>query len=304
MEFVPHGMAPSPPGAAPLRVQAAAAASLLAEGVLPEDVGAAAGLANPKGGEYTPRVLADLADAIRAAAVSAAISSVGTEVGDVGDGDGGTQPGRNAHAAWSPGGDVGVADYRDSTNAAWWDPESLATLLCATHRADGALQSLDGFDLATVVDALVTHHEWSIHDVGDLLWCIHTAQTVDTTVKNNTHNVTMARVTELADVAIDLSRRESLVHGGFGWSKRGTRWGFPKSRTTVYRPSLSALLVMRVVVYTTFRNTYQYWQLLRTVYSHKSRSRLTLSFVYRKTFASCSRARYPRRTGTGAGFPG
>ena len=46
----------SPPGAAPLRVQAAAAASLLAEGVLPEDVGAAAGLANPTGGEYTPEI--------------------------------------------------------------------------------------------------------------------------------------------------------------------------------------------------------------------------------------------------------
>ena len=45
----------SPPGAAPLRVQAAAAASLLAEGVLPEDVGTAAGLANPAGGEYTWR---------------------------------------------------------------------------------------------------------------------------------------------------------------------------------------------------------------------------------------------------------
>ena len=66
-------MAPAlPPGAAPLRVQAAAAASLLADGILPEDVGAAAGLANPGGGEYTPRVLADFADAIRAAAVSAA----------------------------------------------------------------------------------------------------------------------------------------------------------------------------------------------------------------------------------------
>ena len=115
----------SPPGAAPLRVQAAAAASLLAEGVLPEDVGAAAGMANPAGGEYTPGVLADLADAIRRAAVSAAGA---LELDGASD--------ATADAAWAEG-DESI-DYRDSENAPWWDPEALATLLCATHVADGA----------------------------------------------------------------------------------------------------------------------------------------------------------------------
>jgi hypothetical protein len=102
-------MAPSPPLAAPLRVQAAAAASLLAEGVLPEDVGAAAGLWNPGGGAYTPRLLADLADAVRRAAVSAAGSS-----------EHGGSPAATADAAW--GGSDDPVDYRDSENAAWWDP--------------------------------------------------------------------------------------------------------------------------------------------------------------------------------------
>ena len=218
-------MAPAlPPGAAPLRVQAAAAASLLADGILPEDVGAAAGLANPGGGEYTPRVLADLADAIRAAAVSAA-SSPG-HVGMLpGDGNGST---RGADAAWSEG--DGVIDYRDSQNAAWWDPESLATLLCATHRADGALQALDAVEQAAIIDTLVSHHEWSIHDVGDLLWCLHTTQTVDTSGTNrNSHNVTMHRVEELADVAFELSRTPTLTHGGFGWPIDDVATLFPRA---------------------------------------------------------------------------
>ena len=115
----------SPPGAAPLRVQAAAAASLLAEGVLPEDVGTAAEQANPAGGEYTTHVLADLADAIRRAAVSAAGAL---------DRDGASNA--TADAAWAEGDET--VDYLDSENAPWWDPEALAALLCATRVADGA----------------------------------------------------------------------------------------------------------------------------------------------------------------------
>ena len=130
-------MPPSPPGAAPLRVQAAAAASLLAEGVLPEDVGAAAGLANPAGGEYTPGVLADLADAIRRAAVSAAGAL---------DRDGASDA--TADAAWAEGDEI--VDYLDSENAPWWDPEALAALLCATRVADGAPGALRASDQAVM----------------------------------------------------------------------------------------------------------------------------------------------------------
>jgi hypothetical protein len=155
-------------GAAPLRVQAAAAASLLADGVLPEDVGAAAGLANPAGGEYTPGVLADLADAIRRAAVSAAGA---LELDGASD--------ATADAAWAEG-DESV-DYRDSENAPWWDPEALATLLCATHVADGAPGALRASDQAVMARRFVESHGWSTKDVGDLLWCIHTAQHTDTT---------------------------------------------------------------------------------------------------------------------------
>ena len=183
-------------GAAPLRVQAAAAASLLAEGVLPEDVGAAAGLANPAGGEYTPGVLADLADAIRRAAVSAAGA---LELDGASD--------ATADAAWAEG-DESV-DYRDSENAPWWDPEALATLLCATHVADGAPGALRASDQAVMARRFVESHGWSTKDVGDLLWCIHTAQHTDTTAHasrgGSGHVVTMARVEELADLALCLS---------------------------------------------------------------------------------------------------
>ena len=193
-------MALCPPGAAPLRVQAAAAVSLLAEGVLPEDVGAAAGLVNPAGGEYTPGALADLADAIRRAAVSAAAAL---------DRDG-------ASAAWAeatkPEGDEAV-DYRDSENAPWWDPEALAALLCATRGArDGAPGALRASDQAVMVRRLVDARGWSPRDVGDLVWCIHTAQHTDTrsfssragALEARAHVVTMARVEELADLALEL----------------------------------------------------------------------------------------------------
>ncbi len=183
-------------GAAPLRVQAAAAASLLADGVLPEDVGAAAGLANPAGGEYTPGVLADLADAIRRAAVSAAGA---LELDGASD--------ATADAAWAEG-DESI-DYRDSENAPWWDPEALATLLCATHVADGAPGALRASDQAVMARRFVESHGWSTKDVGDLLWCIHTAQHTDTTAHasrgGSRHVVTMARVEELADLALCLS---------------------------------------------------------------------------------------------------
>ena len=183
-------------GAAPLRVQAAAAASLLADGVLPEDVGAAAGLANPAGGEYTPGVLADLADAIRRAAVSAAGA---LELDGASD--------ATADAAWAEG-DESI-DYRDSENAPWWDPEALATLLCATHVADGAPGALRASDQVVMARRFVESHGWSTKDVGDLLWCIHTAQHTDTTAHasrgGSRHVVTMARVEELADLALCLS---------------------------------------------------------------------------------------------------
>ena len=181
--------------AAPLRVQAAAAASLLADCVLPEDVGAAAGLANPAGGEYTPGVLADLADAIRRAAVSAAGA---LELDGASD--------ATADAAWAEG-DESI-DYRDSENAPWWDPEALATLLCATRVADGA-PALRASDQAVMARRFVESHGWSTKDVGDLLWCIHTAQHTDTTAHasrgGSRHVVTMARVEELADLALCLS---------------------------------------------------------------------------------------------------
>ena len=188
----------SPPGAAPLRVQAAAAASLLAEGVLPEDVGTAAGLANPAGGEYTPDVLADLADAIRRAAVSAAGAL---------DRDGASNA--TADAAWAEGDET--VDYLDSENAPWWDPEALAALLCATRVADGARGALRASDQAVMARRLADEHGWSPRDVGDLVWCIHTAQHTDTSASrghaalSRGHVVTMARVEELADLALDLS---------------------------------------------------------------------------------------------------
>ena len=188
----------SPPGAAPLRVQAAAAASLLAEGVLPEDVGTAAGLANPAGGEYTPGVLADLADAIRRAAVSAAGAL---------DRDGASNA--TADAAWAEGDET--VDYLDSENAPWWDPEALAALLCATRVADGARGALRASDQAVMARRLADEHGWSPRDVGDLVWCIHTAQHTDTSASrghaalSRGHVVTMARVEELADLALDLS---------------------------------------------------------------------------------------------------
>lgn len=194
----------SPPGAAPLRVQAAAAASLLAEGVLPEDVGAAAGLANPAGGEYTPGVLADLADAIRRAAVSAAGAL---------DRDGASDA--TADAAWAEGDEI--VDYLDSENAPWWDPEALAALLCATRVADGAPGALRASDQAVMARRLADKHGWSPRDVGDLVWCIHTAQHTDTSASrghatlSRGHVVTMARVEELADLALDLSGDGEVV---------------------------------------------------------------------------------------------
>ena len=231
-------MALFPPSAAPLRVQAAAAVSLLAEGVLPEDVGAAAGLANPAGGDYTPGVLADLADAIRRAAVSAAAAL---------DRDGAS--GFGADAAWADGDET--VDYRDSDNAPWWDPEALAALLCATRVADGVAGALGASDQAVLARGLADTHGWSTRDVGDLMWCIHTAQHADArSVSSHSdalsrgHLVTMARVEQVADLALELcgdggvaaraARRPSAPSSAAeattdGWSRAEASALFPRA---------------------------------------------------------------------------
>ena len=223
--------------AAPLAIQAAAAASLLRDGVAPEDIGHAAGLANPDdGGGWAPRQLAHLADMVTStlndAAVAAATAAAAAAPPD----------------AWN--------DDDDVSPPGWWDPESLARLLCALTAAGAgggrhAGHLVGAFmppaDQATLAHVLVTELRWTHGNAGDLLWCVHTAQEasgasasasagggggrgrgtgiggVMTSARDegglDPGPTTMARVEECAEVVLELARaRRAIRGGGCGWN--------------------------------------------------------------------------------------
>ena len=98
---------------APLDIKASAAASLLRDGVPGEDVGAAAGLANPDGGAWEPVSLASLTDAVVRKLQAAAAADA-------------RDAGPSADDAWNEDG----GDDESVDDGAWWDPEALAALIC------------------------------------------------------------------------------------------------------------------------------------------------------------------------------
>ena len=188
-------------GMAPLAVQAAAAASFLAEGVPPEDIGAAAGLANPDGGGWDPRQLAHLADLVVSRLNDAA-----------------------AAAATSPDAAFDEDDPADDAPG-WWDPESLGALLCSLHRSDASRAGrsrgafLDAADQATLAHVLVSDLAWRPRDAGDLLWCVHTAQEGGDDTSRPDTLITMERVEEAAEIALELARPRAIRGGGCGWTR-------------------------------------------------------------------------------------
>ena len=188
---------------APLDIKASAAASLLRDGVPGEDVGAAAGLANPNGEAWDPVSLARLADAVvrklRAAAAADARDA-----------------GPSADDAWNEDG----GEDESGDDGGWWDPESLAALLCAlagSHRSSRARLGgdiIDPKDQATLAHSLVRTHEWEHANVGDLLWCIHACTSGDSSPFTS-----VDRVEEAAEVVLELARPRRPGPGcGLGWS--------------------------------------------------------------------------------------
>ena len=188
---------------APLDIKASAAASLLRDGVPGEDVGAAAGLANPNGEAWDPVSLARLADAVvrklRAAAAADARDA-----------------GPSADDAWNEDG----GEDESGDDGGWWDPESLAALLCAlagSHRGSRARLGgdiIEPKDQATLAHSLVRTHEWEHANVGDLLWCIHACTSGDSSPLTS-----MDRVEEAAEVVLELARPRRPGPGcGLGWS--------------------------------------------------------------------------------------
>ena len=187
---------------APLDIKASAAASLLRDGVLGEDVGAAAGLANPDGGAWDPVSLASLTDAVVRKLQAAAAADA-------------RDAGPSADDAWNEDG----GDDESVDDGAWWDPEALAALICglaSSHRGPRAPVGgdIDPRDQATLAHHLVETHEWTHRTVGDLLWCIHAC-----TADSHAPSTSMERVEEAAEVVLELARPKKLGAGcGLGWS--------------------------------------------------------------------------------------
>ena len=187
---------------APLEIKASAAASLLRDGVPGEDVGAAAGLANPDGEAWDPVSLARLADAVVRKLQAAAAADA-------------RDAGPSADDAWNEDG----GEDESGDDGGWWDPESLAALLCAlagSHRGSRARLGgdIDPKDQATLAHSLVRTHEWEHATVGDLLWCIHACTSGDSSPLTS-----MERVEEAAEVVLELARPRRPGPGcGLGWS--------------------------------------------------------------------------------------
>lgn len=187
---------------APLEIKASAAASLLRDGVPGEDVGAAAGLANPDGEAWDPVSLARLADAVVRKLQAAAAADA-------------RDAGPSADDAWNEDG----GEDESGDDGGWWDPESLAALLCAlagSHRGSRARLGgdVDPKDQATLAHSLVRTHEWEHATVGDLLWCIHACTSGDSSPLTS-----MERVEEAAEVVLELARPRRPGPGcGLGWS--------------------------------------------------------------------------------------
>ncbi len=188
---------------APLDIKASAAASLLRDGVPGEDVGAAAGLANPNGEAWDPVSLARLADAVVRKLQAAAAADA-------------RDAGPSADDAWNEDG----GEDESGDDGGWWDPESLAALLCAlagSHRSSRARLGgdiIEPKDQATLAHSLVRTHEWEHANVGDLLWCIHACTSGDSSPYTS-----MDRVEEAAEVVLELARPRRPGPGcGLGWS--------------------------------------------------------------------------------------
>jgi|AntAceMinimDraft_1070359.scaffolds.fasta_scaffold14560_1 hypothetical protein len=199
----------------PLSAQAAAAVSLLLNGTEPEEVGAAAGLANPEGGGWAPRQLAQLADHIT--------SKLNEAAGLAGRG-------RVLAAAAAGTGDDEFNDGEEGDEPGWWDPEALARLLCALNTAGSAdrTRKADAFippaDQAALVNTLVSELRWSHGNAADLLWCVHAAQEESAAASDGGGGegggpTTMGRVEESAEVALELARPRALRGGGCGWRR-------------------------------------------------------------------------------------
>jgi hypothetical protein len=221
---------------APLEIQAAAAASLLLEGCAPEDVGAAAGLANPDGvnGTWAPRQLAQLADLITsklndAAATAAAAAAAAAAT----SGASSAAVQKTSDDAWND--DDGGDDDDEDAAPGWWDPEALARLLCALTKRGKADAFMPPVDQATLVHALVSEMRWLHSNAGDLLWCLHSAQEAQegdagASSSDVSGGSTMERVEECAEVALELARKRAIRGGGCGWTRADAagllpRWG-------------------------------------------------------------------------------
>jgi len=210
---------PDDGAAMPLRVQAAAAASLLLDGHPPEDIGKAAAMANPEAGEWAPRQMATLLDAM--------MRILSDETPSAGDGIIADDARDDDDAG---GGIVGIGGGDgDQSGCGWWDPEALARVLVAMcgddargarttrisrDRDGGGGEPLPPRDVATLAHVLVVDMAWSPASAGDLLWCLHAAQAT-----TSGPGVAPERVEDAADVILELSRARAIRGGGCGWSK-------------------------------------------------------------------------------------
>ena len=177
------------PPLTPLGVRASAAASMLAEGVPPEDIGAAAGLANPEGGAWDAPSLARLVDAV-ATRLEGRASAAAREAAGA------------SRARWA-----GEAATLSDAPPPWWDPEALGALACALHASDGRGvaggpgPALRASDLASIADVLATDLGWRDDDAADLLWCVHTASPHHAGPRDR---IDQARVERAAEIALAL----------------------------------------------------------------------------------------------------
>jgi len=177
------------PPLTPLGVRASAAASMLAEGVPPEDIGAAAGLANPEGGAWDAPSLARLVDAV-ATRLEGRASAAAREAAGA------------SRARWA-----GEAATLSDAPPPWWDPEALGALACALHASDGRGvaggpgPALRASDLASIADVLATELGWRDDDAADLLWCVHTASPHHAGPRDR---IDQARVERAAEIALAL----------------------------------------------------------------------------------------------------
>ena len=186
---------------APLDIKASAAASLLRDGVPGEDVGAAAGLANPNGEAWDPVSLARLADAVVRKLQAAAAADA-------------RDAGPSADDAWNEDG----GEDESGDDGGWWTRVARGAPL----RARGIAPQFPRVSAATssirrIGDARAqsrSHARVGTRERRGPIWCIHACTSGDSSPFTS-----VDRVEEVAEVVLELARPRRPGPGcGLGWS--------------------------------------------------------------------------------------